>query len=86
MLLHTTQLHCFPIIVEFYSLTMSLYLCADVYLECGGTTPLFPGDSAVGKADDDPEGRQPLAGGFAKRYPRVRWNPEIDPGGITAWI
>jgi len=31
MLLHTTQLHCFPIIVEFYSLTMSLYLCADVY-------------------------------------------------------
>ena len=32
MLLHTTQLHCFPIIVEFYSLTMSLYLCADVYL------------------------------------------------------
>ena len=56
------------------------------YLECGGTTPLSPGNSAVGKADDDPEGRQPLAGGFAKRYPRVRWNPEIDPGGITAWI
>ena len=56
------------------------------YLECGGTTPLSPGNSAVGKADDDPVGRQPLAGGFAKRYPRVRWNPEIDPGGITAWI
>ena len=39
------------------------------YLECGGATPLSPGDSAVGKADDDPEGSQPLAGGFAKRYP-----------------
>ena len=55
------------------------------YLECGGTMPLSPGDSAVGKADDDPEGRQLLAGGFAKRYPRIRLNRGVDPGGITAW-